>query len=140
MISIQSLMVPSREAEVDFPGVEGFKVKIAFQSREELIKLRKKATTTKFKNRKLEEDVDEELFLSLYTKAVVKGWSGLTVKGLSRLMLVDTGKAAPDAAVEFNEENALALMKGCSEFDSFVSDTVSDIANFPQSSSVKSVT
>ena len=138
MISISSLLVPSREAEVDFPGVEGFKVKVAFQSREELIKLRKKATTTKFKNRKLEEDVDEELFLSLYTKAVVKGWSGLTVKGLSRLMLVEANGVTPDQAIEYSEENALALMKGSSEFDSFISDTVSDLGNFPQSSSEKS--
>ena len=61
MINITSLMVPSREVDVEYPGVDGFKVKVAFQSREELIKLRKKSTTTKFKNRKLEEDVDENV-------------------------------------------------------------------------------
>ena len=138
MISISQLMVPSREAEVDFPGVDGFKVKVAFQSREELIKLRKKATTTKFKNRKLEEDVDEELFLSLYTRSVIKGWSGLTVKGLSKLILVEAPEADLDKEVTYSEENALALMKGCTEFDNFISETVSDLANFPQSSSPKS--
>lgn len=140
-ISLSSLMVPSQEVEVDYPGVEGFKVKVAFQSREELIKLRKKATTKKWKGRELTEEVDDQLFLSLYVKAVVKGWSGLKLKDLPRLVLVDLGPTPPSdtAELEFTEENALQLMKGSADFDSFISDTVSDLANFPQASSKKSV-
>lgn len=132
-------MVPSQEVEVDYPGIDGFKVKVAFQSREELIKLRKKATTKKWKGRELTEDVDDQLFLSLYVKAVVKGWSGLKIKDLPRLLLVDTsGQVDKEAELEFTEDNALQLMKGSTDFDSFISDTVSDLTNFPQASSKKS--
>lgn len=131
-------MVPSQEVEVDYPGIDGFKVKVAFQSREELIKLRKKATTKKWKGRELTEEVDDQLFLQLYVKAVVKGWSGLRIKDLPRLLLVDVStQANQDAELEFSEENALQLMKGSTDFDSFVSDTVSDLTNFPQASSKK---
>lgn len=138
-ISLTSLMVPSQEVEVDYPGIDGFKVKVAFQSREELIKLRKKATTKKWKGRELTEDVDDQLFLSLYVKAVVKGWSGLKIKDLPRLLLVDTsGQVDKEAELEFTEDNALQLMKGSTDFDSFISDTVSDLTNFPQASSKKS--
>lgn len=137
-ISLSSLMVPSQEVEVDYPGIDGFKVKVAFQSREELIKLRKKATTKKWKGRELTEEVDDQLFLQLYVKAVVKGWSGLRIKDLPRLLLVDVStQANQDAELEFSEENALQLMKGSTDFDSFVSDTVSDLTNFPQASSKK---
>ncbi len=132
-------MVPSKEVEVDYPGIEGFKVKVAFQSREELIKLRKKATTKKWKGRELVEEVDDKVFLDLYVKAVVKGWTGLTLEALPRLLLVDlTGNTNLKEELAYNEDNALMLMKGSADFDSFISETVSDLANFPTSSSTKS--
>jgi len=138
MATIQSLMVPSQEVEVDYPGIDGFKVKVAFQSREELIKLRKKATTKKWKGRELTEEVDDQLFLQLYVKAVVKGWTGLKMKHLSRLLLVDlSNQANVDEEIPFSEDDALQLMKGSTDFDSFISDTVSDLTNFPQASSKK---
>lgn len=140
-ISLSTLMVPSQEVEVDYPGIDGFKVKVAFQSREELIKLRKKATTKKWKGRELTEEVDDKVFLELYVKAVVKGWSGLKLKDLSRLLLVDlSNQVNQDAELEYTEENALQLMKGSTDFDSFISDTVSDLTNFPQASTKKSAT
>ncbi|TFH09055.1 MAG: hypothetical protein E4H07_06850 [Nitrosomonadales bacterium] len=137
-ISLTALMIPSKEVEVDYPGIDGFKVKLAFQSREELIKLRKKSTNKKWKGREMIEEVDDQLFLSLYVKSVVRGWTGLKLKNLNRLLLVDlSDKKDLEEEVPFNEENALALMKASAEFDSFVSETVSDLANFPTSSSPK---
>ncbi len=38
MVSLQSLLTPSKVVEVDFQDKIGFKVKVAFLSREELIK------------------------------------------------------------------------------------------------------
>lgn len=138
--NIASLAVPSKEVVVDYPGADGFSVKVAFQSRDELMKLRKKATTQKFKNRQLEEVVDDELFLELYVRAVIRGWTGLKAKHLNKLMLIDLGAADPESEVEYNEGNALALMKGSAEFDSFITDTISDISNFSKSSSQASKT
>lgn len=132
-------MVPSQEVEVDYPGIDGFKVKVAFQSREELIKLRKKATTKKWKGREMTEDIDSDLFLELYVKAVIKGWSGLKLKDLPKLLLVDLSDQPDlDKELEYSEKEALQLMKASSDFDSFISDTVSDLSNFPQANSKKS--
>ncbi len=133
-INIANLVVPSKEIEVEYPGIDGFKVKVSFQSRDELIKLKKKATTQKFRNRQLEEVVDDQLFLELYVKAVIKGWVGLKAKHLIKLMLVDLGDLDPESDVNYNEENALQLMKGSADFDSFITETISDIANFSKSS------
>jgi hypothetical protein len=139
-VSIASLAVPSREVEVEFPGVDGFKVKVAFQSRDELMKLRKKATTQKFKNRQLVEEVDDQLFLELYVRAVIRGWTGLKVKHLTKLMLVDASVVDPEMDVKWNDDNALQLMKGSADFDSFITETISDISNFSKSSLAQSKT
>jgi len=137
-VNIASLAVPSKEVEVDFPGVDGFKVKVAFQSRDELMRFRKKATTSKFKNRQLVEEVDDELFLELYVKAVVRGWTGLKLKHLVKLMLVNVPDTDLEKEVVFSEANALALMKGSADFDGFITDTISDVSNFSKSSSAQS--
>ena len=64
-ISLKSLLVPSKSVEVEFPGMPGFKIDVAFLSRETLVNIRKKATKTTFKNRQPVEELNDELFLEL---------------------------------------------------------------------------
>ncbi len=130
--SLQSLLTPSKEVEVDFPGYDGFKVKIAFLSREELLKLRKGCITTKFdrKSRQPVEEMNDELFLKTYVSNVVKGWSGLKFEYLQELMLINTDGLDLSEELEFSEENALTLMKNAAEFDALVTDVTSDLSNF----------
>ena len=130
--SLQSLLTPSKEVEVDFPGFDGFKVNIAFLSREELIKLRKNCVTTKFdkKSRLPVEEMNEDLFLKNYVASVVKGWSGLKFKYLQDLILVNTDGINLEDELEYSEENALTLMKNSGEFDALVTDVTSDLSNF----------
>ena len=130
-LNLSSLLVSSKQTEVEYPGIPGFKVSVSFLSREELVKIRKKATTTKYKNRVASEELNEDLFLSLYVSSTVKGWKGLKLKYLSQLAPVDVSTQKDlEAELDFSEENALALMKASTEFDSFISETVSDLANF----------
>lgn len=139
-ISLQSLLTPSKSVEVDYPGLEGFKVKLTFLSREELVKLRKRCVTTTFdrKARQPMESLDENLFLKNYVKAVVTGWEGLKYEYLEQLMLVDLSSVKDKTLeMEYNEENALVLMKNSTDFDSFVTDVVSDLSNFTKFSSAK---
>jgi len=42
-ISLKSLLVPSKSVEVEFPGMPGFKIDVAFLSRETLVNIRKKS-------------------------------------------------------------------------------------------------
>lgn len=132
--SLQSLLTPSKVVEVDYSSDKpGFKVKVAFLSREELIKLRKNCVTTKFdrKSRQPVEELNEDLFSKNYVAAVVKGWSGLKYKYLADLMLVDlTSIKDVEEVLDFTEENALLLMKNSVEFDGFITDITSDLANF----------
>jgi hypothetical protein len=133
-VTLSSLLVPSKAIDIDYPGFEGFKVNIAFLSREELVKIRKKSTKTTFKNRQQTEELNEELFLKMYVEAIIKGWTGLKFKYLQDLLLVDISKRDPEDYLPFNLENALLLMKNSTEFDSFVSETVNDLSVFTKAS------
>jgi hypothetical protein len=136
-ISLKTLLVPSKTVEVDYPGLVGFKVTVSFLSRETLVNIRKKATKTAFKNRQPVEELNDELFLQLYVKESIKGWEGLKLSHLEQLAPVDLTGQDPEAELEYSEENALFLMKNSSNFDAFVSETVTDLGNFQTSSDKK---
>jgi hypothetical protein len=133
-ISLKSLLVPSKSVEVEYPGLPGFKINLAFLSRETLLNIRKKATKTTFKNRQASDDFNEELFLQLYVENAVKGWSGLKLSYLEQLVLVELSGQNPEDELEFTAENALYLMKNSSNFDAYVSEQVTDLGNFSSSS------
>jgi hypothetical protein len=115
----------------------GFKVSVAFLSRETLVNIRKKATKTAFKNRQPVEELNDDLFLQLYVQASVKGWTGLKLSYLEQLAPVDLEGQKLDDELEYSEENALFLMKNSSNFDAFISETVTDLGNFQSSSAKK---
>lgn len=129
-ISLKSLVAPSKTVEVEYPGMPEFKIQLSFLSRDTLQKLRKKATKTTFKNRQPVEELNDELFLELYVKSSVLGWSGLKLKYAEQLMPLDLGDQDPELEVDFSEEQALLLMKSSLNFDSFVSEKVTDLGNF----------
>ena len=131
-ISLASLMTPSKTVTIDFPGYTGMTVDLCYLAREELVKLRKKCVTTKFskKTRQPEEILDEDKFLLEYCKSVIKGWSGFKYRYLEELLLVDVSAFDPDDELGFSQENAELLMRNSSDFDTWVTETVSDLENF----------
>ena len=84
-------MVDTKAVWIDFPGLKGFEVEVANLSRKELTGLRKKCTTTKFdrKTRQAVEELDEEKFITEFSRSVIKNWKGLTLAHLETLLLVD---------------------------------------------------
>jgi hypothetical protein len=132
--SLKSLLVPSKSVEVEYPGFPDFKINVNFLSRETLINIRKKATKTTFKSRQPTDELDDKLFLKLYVEASVKGWSGLKLSYLEQLAPVDMSGQDPDAELPFSNEEALALMQASSNFDAFISETVTELSNFTKTS------
>lgn len=136
-ISLKSLLVPSKTVDVDYPGMPGFKISVSFLSRETLVKIRKNATRTSYKNRVAVDEVNDDEFLKQYVKESIKGWKGLTLTYLEQLAPVDLTGQDMAAELEFTEENALFLMKSSSNFDAFISETVTDLGNFQKSNDKK---
>tara|TARA_Y100000590_G_scaffold300556_1_gene338878 strand:- start:1203 stop:1661 length:459 start_codon:yes stop_codon:yes gene_type:complete len=134
VVSLKSLMTPSKTVEFDYPGCDGFKVKLCYLAREELVKLRGRCVSQVFnrKTRGYEEQLDDEKFLTEYTKSVIKGWSGLTLLHLKNLVLIED---VEDESQElpFSQENVETLMKNSSDFDTWVTEQVGELENFTQS-------
>jgi hypothetical protein len=133
-ISLKSLLVPSKTVEVEYPGMSDFTIKLGFMSRETLINLRKKATKNTFKNRQVQDEFNEDLFLELYVDAAIKGWNGLKFSYVNLLVPVDVSAFDPEDSLAYSKENALMLMKNSSQFDNFISEQVNDLANFTTNS------
>ena len=133
-ISLKSLMTPSKTVEFDYPGCDGFKVQLCYLAREELVKLRTRCVSQVFnrKTRGYEEQMDDDKFLTEYTKAVIKGWSGLKLKYLKNLLLVGEIENE-DATLPFNSENVETMMKNSADFDTWVTEMVGDLENFTNS-------
>lgn len=136
-VSLKSLLVPSKTIESEYPGMPGFFVSLSFLSRETLQSIRRKATKTSFKKHQPVESLDDDLFLELYVKTAISGWKGLTFEYLQNLAPVDVEGMDLKDELAYTEENALYLMKNSGQFDSFVSDVVSDLGNFTKNSSNK---
>jgi len=125
-------MTPSKTVAIDFPGFKGMSVELCYLAREELVKLRKKCITNKFnkKTHQPEEILDEDKFLVEYCKAVIKGWSGLKYRYLEELLLVDVSALDADDVLPHTQENSELLMKNSGVFDTWVTETVSELENF----------
>lgn len=133
-MELSKLIVSSKTATVEYPGLDGFEVDVAYLTRDELLKLRKKATTNKVSRRGVEEEVDSDLFQDLYIKAVVKGWKGLKFKYLPKLIPVDLSEVEDpeEGELKFSADNAIALMKNSPDFDGWITDIIGDLENFTQ--------
>lgn len=131
-MELKKLVVNVKEVWVDFPGLSGFKIKIANLSRKELLALRKRCTTQKFdrKTRQLTEVLDEDKFVIEFTEAVVKGWEGLTLAHLETLLLIDTEGKNMEEELPYSKDNAEVLVSSSTEFDTWLNEVVFDLDNF----------
>ena len=135
-VSLKSLMTTSKTVEFDYTGCQGFKVKLCYLAREELMKLRTRCVNQVFnkKTRSYEEEMDDELFLQEYTKAVIKGWSGFKLGYAKNMLLLgDLTEKQEEELLDFTQENVEVLMKNSSDFDTWVTEQVGDLENFTQS-------
>ena len=134
-VSLKSLLTPSKTVSIDYPGYEGFAIDLCYLSREELVKLRNKCLKQKFnkKTRAFEDSLDDELFLTEYVSAIIKGWKGLKYKYLEEFLLVDVSKLNLEDELDYTQENAELLMRNSGDFNQWVTDTVGDLENFTHS-------
>lgn len=131
-MELKKLMIDTKSVWIDFPGLSGFSVEVANLSRKELTNLRKKCTGQKFdrKTRQVVEQLDEDKFVTEFTRAVIKGWKGLTLEHLETLLLIDmTGKNGSEE-LDYTSDNAETLVSSSTEFDTWLNEVVFDLDNF----------
>lgn len=126
------MLIETKSAWVEYPGMPGFEVELVNLSRDKLISLRKSCTTTKINRstRQPQDEVDEKKFVKAFTEATIKSWKGLKLSYLTELVLVDIGVNDPDKELDYSPENALDLVSSSSIFDGWVNEAVFDLENF----------
>ena len=131
-MELKALLVDSKTAWVDFPGLEGFELELANLSRKELVSLRKRCTSNKFdrKLRIFNEELDETKFVKEFSSAVIKNWKGLKLAYLEDLILVDLKGQDPNEEMAYSQENAQVLVENSQEFDNWLNEVVFDLQNF----------
>ena len=131
-MDLKKLMVDSKAAWIDFPGLDGFSVEVVNLSRKELASLRKRCITQKFdrKTRAITEDLDEDKFVEEFARATLRDWKGLTLAHLESLVLIEMEGQDPEDTVDYSPENAEQLVSNSTEFDTWLNEVVFDLDNF----------
>lgn len=131
-MNLSELMVDTKSAWVEYPGYDGFEVEVVNLSRPELTALRKRCVVTKYDKatRKPVEELNEEKFISEFTKATIKNWKGFKYKFLQDFVLVNLSSVDLEAELPYTQDNAKLLVTNSADFDTWVNDTVFDLENF----------
>lgn len=132
MSVLKNLMVDTKAAWVEYPGMRGFEVEVVNLSRPQLIALRKRCVVSKMDRRSkmVIETLDEDKFLAEFTAATIKNWKGLTFGALEQLILIEVPADKLDEEVPYSQEDAELLVKNSQEFDTWINETVFDLENF----------
>lgn len=131
-MNLKNLMVDTKSAWIEYPGLEGFEVELVNLGRERLIELRKDCVTTKFdrKTKQPYDYLDEKKFIRKFTDATIRGWKGLKLKYLEEFMIVDLTGQNVDSELPYDAEAAHLLVSNSSDFDTWLNDAVFDLDNF----------
>ena len=141
MSKISSVSVTDRTVEVEYPGIEGFKITLAYISRDAITKIRDSSVKLKFnpRTRQREEEVDQEKFLKLYVEKVIRGWSGLKMGDLHKLLPVEVNSEQVEEEIPYSQEEAYDLISESTLFDQFVTDCMNDLDTFDNTAKEESV-
>lgn len=125
-------MINDKIVDVEFPDSNGFFISLAYLSREKLLKIRNRSLVVKFnkRTRQRDEEVDNDKFLEEYSREVIRGWRGLTLRELARIMPIETTGANMDEVISYSEEDALELLRNAPSFDQFITDCMNDFEIF----------
>lgn len=132
VVSLKELLIPEKKVSIEFPGYPGLEFDISYQSRDALLKIRKKCTIKKMNRRthQPEEELDEDAFIREYASAVIKGWKGFKLSYVKDFLLADIGELEEDQELAYTQDNAELLLQNSSMFDDWLTETVGSLENF----------
>ena len=121
-----------RVNEFECPYVDGFYVKLAYASKFILNQIREVAREVAFtRTGAREERLNEKKIREHYVRYVIKGWHGLTVGKLRKLLpSLEISGDDENKEVPFSPEIAEALLEYSLEFDNWVASVSGELSNF----------
>lgn len=131
-LMLNNLKINQNSIKVPYPSFKNFILHMCYLPREKLTSIREKNVSISFNrvSRVKEETVNTDDFMNEYIKTAVVGWEGLTLGIVKTLVPIEVAEAELDKAVPYTHEDAMWLVKNSSEFDSFISETMSQVGLF----------
>lgn len=123
-----------RVVEVEYPDIEGFIIKIAYVTREDMSKMLDRNQKIVFDKltKQREKEIDNDTFLAEYAEKVIKGWKGLKFKHLHKFYPADISDFDAEAEIPYEPDNALILLQNSTDFNAFLTDVTGDVSVFNQ--------
>lgn len=134
-MNLKELVVKEVIKDVVYDKDYNVVVKLKYIPRSEVQNIMNRNTKIEFnkKTHKSEEVLDGEKLTKDMARTVVKGWTGITYKYLSTVVVLDMSKITdPEAEVEFSDDNLMFLIEQSYDFGSWLIDTVRDASNFSE--------
>lgn len=128
-MELSQLYLPEKTVEYEVPGCPGFTISLTYLSKEEMQKLLKKCTHSKKRGSAFVDELNEDEFIEQYALRTIKGWSGFKIKHVKQFMLVNDDED-DDSEVEFNEKNAVFILKNSPAFEKLITEFSSEVENF----------
>jgi len=132
---IGKVAVKEKVVEVEYPDIDGFILDLCFLDRETIKKMMDRVTTKKLnrKTRQMDDVIDNDKFIDVYVDKVIRGWRGLYIRDLKKLMPVDILQIPnPDDEIVFSKEEAIDLVKNSALFEQWINEVMTDIDTFNQ--------
>jgi len=131
-MDLKTLLLPEKVVTFDFPGCEGLTFDLAFLAKDELVKIQNECTNKVVdkRTRQMTDSFDDDKFLELYVNKIIRGWSGLKIKYLKELVLIDDASVDEDDEIDYSKEQALLLMQNSNTLDTWVADQIADLGKF----------
>jgi hypothetical protein len=131
-MKLRDLMVDTKSAWVNYPGLDGFEVEVVNLGREKLVAIRKSCIETKMdrKSKAMIDTLDEKKFIRKFTDNTIKNWRGLKLSYVEQLMLVDISAEDSNKELEYDQDNAELLVSNSADFDTWLNEVVFDLENF----------
>lgn len=133
MSKLGSYLTNKLEAWFDVEGFPGFKVKVAYLSRQRLSDIRKAATRSKMnhRTREMEETLNEEVFMKAYIEESILDWEGFTIGAAKELMPLSVpAEITDDTVVDYSSDEARSLVENSTYFDGWLSEVTADLSRF----------
>ena len=118
---LSDLTVEKKTGVFEYPGTK-LNVELAFLPASEWQAIRKRCTRIDFnKQHQQVEVLDDKKWLREFTKAIIIGWSGLTVGLIKTMAPVSVKEGITDETeIKYSEDFALFMMQECQEFANWV--------------------
>ena len=135
-MDLKSLIADTKEIEIEYPNLKGFKVKVVYLSKDKLRKIGEKCKSIGFDSstRQPIESMDDEMFQKMYIESALTGWSGLKFEYLTHLMPIDLDKLPEEGELPYTVSNAVEIVSNSKEFDAWLTQVISDVSLFNKGS------